>query len=273
MFGSLTYKRSPPNVLKYSPTNAVLARSPPTAFLCIMQSIPNPHVSIFTESRLGMFLPCSNNGNSVIPLTLKNMTLLLLFVYIAQPRCLTSRFTFQEASPLLVTSRLVFLVIDSPAVGAIMYSSFSRSDSCSSYGQNTLDLILHCQNKLFSIAQIFTLVRPLIIRHAVSYENYLGVENCSQCRRPLRCDERNRNHLLTAHDIKEQHARILTAGERRLTGHPGSRFSLTDADVARMPGTRSVLRRPAHSFRANFTRTCSCHFSRLSFTANRAAAQ
>ncbi|MCJ1423066.1 hypothetical protein MMC29_000947 [Sticta canariensis] len=50
---------------------------------------------------------------------------------------------------------------------------------------------------------------------------------------------------------KKQLARILTAGERRLSGYPGGHFSLTDADVARMPGTRSVLRRPAHSSRGN----------------------
>ena len=50
---------------------------------------------------------------------------------------------------------------------------------------------------------------------------------------------------------KKQLARILTAGERRLSGYPGGHFSLTDEDVARMPGTRSVLRRPAHSSRGN----------------------
>lgn len=46
---------------------------------------------------------------------------------------------------------------------------------------------------------------------------------------------------------KKQLARILAAGERRLSGYPGGHFSLTDADVARMPGTRSVLRRPTQS--------------------------
>ncbi|MCJ1464223.1 hypothetical protein MMC07_002836 [Pseudocyphellaria aurata] len=50
---------------------------------------------------------------------------------------------------------------------------------------------------------------------------------------------------------KKQVARILAAGERRLSGYPGGHFSLTDADVARMPGTRSVLRRPPHSFRGS----------------------
>lgn len=50
---------------------------------------------------------------------------------------------------------------------------------------------------------------------------------------------------------KKQLARILAAGERRLSGYPGGHFSLTDADVARMPGTRSVLRRPTHSSRGS----------------------
>lgn len=50
---------------------------------------------------------------------------------------------------------------------------------------------------------------------------------------------------------RKQAARILAAGERRLSGYPGGHFSLTDADVARMPGTRSVLRRPTHSFRGS----------------------
>ena len=46
---------------------------------------------------------------------------------------------------------------------------------------------------------------------------------------------------------KKQLTRVLAASERRLSGYPGGHFSLTDADVARMPGTTSVLRRPAHS--------------------------
>ncbi|MCJ1429923.1 hypothetical protein MMC29_007838 [Sticta canariensis] len=50
---------------------------------------------------------------------------------------------------------------------------------------------------------------------------------------------------------KMQLARILDTGQRRLSGCPGVHFSLTDADVARMPGTRSVLRRPTHSSRGN----------------------
>ena len=41
---------------------------------------------------------------------------------------------------------------------------------------------------------------------------------------------------------------ILTAGERRLSGYPGGHFSITDSDVARMPGTRRVIRRTQGSY-------------------------
>ncbi|MCJ1264782.1 hypothetical protein MMC22_004657 [Lobaria immixta] len=50
---------------------------------------------------------------------------------------------------------------------------------------------------------------------------------------------------------KKKLTRILAASERRLSGYPGGHFSLTDADVARMPGTRSVLRRPTYSSRGS----------------------
>lgn len=163
MFGSLRYKCSPPNRLKYSPTNAVLARSPPTAVLCIIQSIPKPHASIVTESRLNMFLPCSfdkifdleEHDSSAVMCLHRSTALLNVSFYIPK-------------NILLLMSWLVFLATQSPVVGAMMYSSCSRSDDCSSYGQNRLDLVLHCQNNLFSKVQIFTLIRPLAICHVVS---------------------------------------------------------------------------------------------------------
>lgn len=45
---------------------------------------------------------------------------------------------------------------------------------------------------------------------------------------------------------RKQLARTYAAGERRLSGFPGGHFSITDADVARMPGIRRN-RRAAHS--------------------------
>lgn len=41
---------------------------------------------------------------------------------------------------------------------------------------------------------------------------------------------------------------ILAAGERRLSGYPGGHFSITDADVARMPGTKRVIYRTKGSY-------------------------
>lgn len=46
---------------------------------------------------------------------------------------------------------------------------------------------------------------------------------------------------------RRQLARIFSARERRLSGYPGGHLSITDEDVARMPGTRRARRNPNHA--------------------------
>ena len=46
---------------------------------------------------------------------------------------------------------------------------------------------------------------------------------------------------------RRQLARIFSARERRLSGYPGGHLSITDEDVARMPGTRRARRNSSHA--------------------------